>query len=103
MNEYRFLVTAERYESAQKVTGFYVGDYINDGREYMITVEKRGARIKPETVQPFALTQSAILWSNSGCFCCQRINDYEIFNRGQKMNRPDYCPYCGQRLDWSKE
>jgi hypothetical protein len=52
---------------------------------------------EPDAILPLTVGHNDVI---NGCFCCSRIDDYEVFCRGHKMERPDYCPYCGKRIDW---
>ena len=52
-------------------------------------------RDKPKIVENYTITQNE--WFNAiefECPCCDTAHTYTF------MNFPNYCDYCGQRLDW---
>jgi hypothetical protein len=118
-NEKRYMVKAQCADNDQWIEGFYfrhikrqicpIGDELKDDdivhvicissfADWNMPRNMQAVQIKPETIEPLALR---VLEDSCaiGCPNCSRSLDY-IDN--QTENPIEYCPWCGQRLDWSE-
>jgi hypothetical protein len=111
----RYQVTATRKKTGEIVTGYLV---YRDGYESDIVVPVGNTSsvtytIDEMTIHPVAVKPIRMPWEYAARddqyrhFCPNCETECKVVNDQNKLEyaltafgQPDYCPFCGQRLDW---
>jgi predicted RNA-binding Zn-ribbon protein involved in translation (DUF1610 family) len=123
----RFMVTAKTKLNGELVTGYYCKTVIGDDagfilddavQELVSDYELRRVNIDLSTLEPLAvpviterhrMNQKGDSYDNLdiesyACPNCENVISQQRFNGETpvlgKAFKPDYCPDCGQRLNW---
>lgn len=115
LNE-RYQVSAIAISTGDMVTGYLSYDGIGDAVIESVNslgVWERRYKIDPSTIEPVMAKPIRVKWEFAWKegqyrhFCPSCESDCAVVNDESKLEyclehfgQPDYCPWCGQALDW---
>ncbi|MDR1693377.1 MAG: hypothetical protein LBR72_08470 [Oscillospiraceae bacterium] len=103
MNIKRYMVTGKRLDNGEPVTGFYLelnGEKMGERSIRSCILDNIGRTLDIDfaTVEPVAVPV-VLERSLLGYYCCPNCRKVLYV---AAMGRTNYCPSCGQRLDWGE-
>ena len=102
MNEKRFMVTANRVDNGDTITGYYLksGECAfvwvepEDGKR---TITDSSIEVDPATIEPVAMPVKNQDYDYGRCPNCENEVSYD----SAEYDQPQYCYWCGQRISWA--
>ena len=107
----RFMVRGKRTDTGKRVVGWLVekAKVRKSKADIVFAIRSRAGgtfsthEIDPATIEPIAIKPTDVQWVKDPAGyvgycpnCTAKIDDDEVYGS------PNYCKYCGQRLDWSE-